>query len=115
MYPAGMLRSIDYAAHVAMQNLTQDRPQDRDTLEPYAQKWRTQTSQAFLQGYEEAVAGCDVYPEDGDTGRALIHFFTLEKVLYEITYELGSRPAWVTIPMQGLLDLMKGTTKGLNR
>ena len=112
---AGMLRSIDYAAHVAMQNLTQDRPQDRDTLEPYAQKWRTQTSQAFLQGYEEAVAGCDVYPEDGDTGRALIHFFTLEKVLYEITYELGSRPAWVTIPMQGLLDLMKGTTKGLNR
>jgi maltose alpha-D-glucosyltransferase/alpha-amylase len=109
---AGMLRSIDYTAHLAMKNLTQDRPQDRDILQPYARQWRTLSAQAFLEGYEEAVAGCGVYPEDSDSGRALIHFFTLEKVLYEITYELGSRPAWVSIPLNGLLDLMKGTTKG---
>jgi maltose alpha-D-glucosyltransferase/alpha-amylase len=109
---AGMLRSIDYAAHLAIINLTQDRPQDHDILQPYARQWRALTAQAFLEGYEEAIAGCGVYPEDSDSGRALIHFFTLEKVLYEITYELGSRPAWVSIPLHGLLDLIKGTSKG---
>jgi maltose alpha-D-glucosyltransferase/alpha-amylase len=103
---AGMLRSIDYAAHIAMENLTQERPHDRDTLLPYTRQWSTLTSQAFLDGYLEAVAGCGVYPEDSDAGNALIQLFTLEKVLYEVTYELGSRPAWVSIPLHGLLDFL---------
>ncbi len=104
---AGMLRSIDYAAHVALDDITQERPQDRDTLAPFVWQWRTLTAQAFLEGYEEAVAGCGVYPQDGEAGRGLIRFFMLEKVLYEISYELGSRPAWVTTPLQGLLDLLQ--------
>ena len=103
---AGMLRSIDYAAHMAVERLTRERPEDRVTLQPCAERWRMLTAQAFLEGYEEAVAGCGVYPQDREAAQALIRLFTLEKVLYEIRYELGSRPAWVTIPLEGLLDLL---------
>ncbi|MDT8388179.1 MAG: maltose alpha-D-glucosyltransferase [Thiogranum sp.] len=103
---AGMLRSIDYAAHVAVDNLTQERPQDRELLAPFAAQWRALTVDAFLEGYEEAVAGSGVYPENSGDGRALIDFFVLEKALYEITYELHSRPAWVIVPLDGLLDLL---------
>jgi maltose alpha-D-glucosyltransferase/alpha-amylase len=106
---AGMLRSIDYAAHIAVDRFTRDRPQDRSTLQPFAGRWRTLTAQAFLEGYEEAVAGSGVFPQDNGNGQALIQLFTLEKALYEIRYELGSRPAWVTIPLEGLLDLLKDT------
>jgi maltose alpha-D-glucosyltransferase / alpha-amylase len=30
----------------------------------------------------------------------------LEKCVYELGYELGSRPAWVGIPLRGILDLL---------
>ena len=103
---AGLLRSIDYAAHLSLDRFTQERPQDRSTLQPFVRQWRTLTAQAFLEGYEEAVAGSGVYPHDSAAGRALIAFFMLEKALYEISYELGRRPAWVTIPLEGLLDLL---------
>ena len=29
----------------------------------------------------------------------------LQKVLYELSYELNNRPDWVSIPLRGLLDL----------
>jgi maltose alpha-D-glucosyltransferase/alpha-amylase len=106
---AGLLRSIDYAAHMSLDRFTQERPQDRSALQSFVRQWRTLTAQTFLEGYKDAIAGSRVYPQDGATGRALIQFFTLEKALYEITYELGSRPAWVTIPLEGLIDLLGDT------
>jgi maltose alpha-D-glucosyltransferase/alpha-amylase len=36
----------------------------------------------------------------------LIHFFLVEKVIYEIDYELNNRPDWVDIPLRGLLALL---------
>ena len=30
--------------------------------------------------------------------------FELEKALYELRYEIGNRPTWVGIPLQGILD-----------
>ena len=34
----------------------------------------------------------------------------LQKVLYELSYELNNRPDWVSIPLRGLLDLFGATT-----
>ncbi|MBA2443342.1 MAG: hypothetical protein H0V53_13240, partial [Rubrobacter sp.] len=36
----------------------------------------------------------------------LVDFFTIEKALYEVRYELDNRPGWVGIPLKGLLDLL---------
>ena len=36
----------------------------------------------------------------------LLHFFLIEKVVYEIGYALNNRPDWVEIPMRGLLALL---------
>jgi maltose alpha-D-glucosyltransferase/alpha-amylase len=32
----------------------------------------------------------------------------MEKVLYELRYEVNNRPDWVHIPTQGLLALLEG-------
>ena len=37
---------------------------------------------------------------------ALLTLFELEKALYELRYELHSRPDWVAIPLAGLLQLL---------
>ena len=42
-------------------------------------------------------------PEDEGTGRVLLASLTLEKLLYEMRYELGHRPDWVEIPARDLL------------
>ena len=39
-------------------------------------------------------------------GRALVDFFTLEKAIYEVEYELANRPGWVAIPLNGILRVM---------
>ena len=31
----------------------------------------------------------------------------LEKVLYELRYELGNRPDWVQVPLAGLLAMLE--------
>jgi maltose alpha-D-glucosyltransferase/alpha-amylase len=37
---------------------------------------------------------------------ALLDLFLIEKAAYEIRYEIANRPAWVSIPLQGLQDIM---------
>jgi len=103
---AGMLRSFSYAAFAARHRLTAERPADFATLAPYARDWEVRTTQAFLEGYEEAIQGCPVYPAGAEQARRLIELLTLEKVLYEIRYELSNRPDWAGIPLEGLLGLL---------
>jgi maltose alpha-D-glucosyltransferase / alpha-amylase len=105
---AGMLRSFNYAASVALDRATQDRPADRATLEPRAQAWERESVKAFLDGYREGVGNAPCYPADPEHADALLHFFTLEKALYELRYELDNRPAWVGVPVGGLLELALG-------
>jgi len=35
----------------------------------------------------------------------LLAAYLLDKALYELTYELNNRPAWVRIPLIGILSL----------
>ena len=101
---AGMLRSLDYAAHVAV------RPPLPPGVGPSGDpsipdRSSRQVQDRFLEGYW-SVAGssrpCWVDPKDPDLPR-LLEFFVTEKVLYELCYELQYRPAWTDIPLRALL------------
>jgi len=37
----------------------------------------------------------------------LLDAFLLDKALYELNYELNNRPAWVRIPLLGILALCR--------
>jgi len=108
---AGMLRSFDYAARSALMNLSAERAEQLETLEPWGRLWQERAREAFLEGYAEGACGAASYPENEEHARALVELFTLEKALYEIRYELDNRPDWVGIPIRGILDLL-GTPVG---
>jgi maltose alpha-D-glucosyltransferase/alpha-amylase len=102
----GMLRSFNYAAHMALRQATADGIRDRATLAAYLNDWEQQSRQAFLESYVAAVGDSPAYPTDPDQVQMLMELFTLEKVCYELRYELDNRPDWVEIPLRGLQEVL---------
>jgi predicted trehalose synthase len=45
-------------------------------------------------------------PETLKELQVLLDAFLLEKAIYELLYELNNRPAWIKIPLQGILQLL---------
>ncbi|MHB1215186.1 MAG: maltose alpha-D-glucosyltransferase [Thiobacillus sp.] len=100
---AGMLRSFSYAAAVAANRATTDRPTDRAQIGPLVQTWEQEASAAFLTGYRDAIQGCPACPAGPGEMDRLIGVFIIEKALYELRYELNNRPDWLPIPLCSLL------------
>jgi maltose alpha-D-glucosyltransferase/alpha-amylase len=103
---AGMLRSFHYAMASAVRDRSAIQPAQRETIERCAAVWRRQAVEAFMTGYLVAIGGCAAMPTEAADLQALVDFFTLEKALYEIRYELANRPAWLPIPVAGVLEYL---------
>jgi maltose alpha-D-glucosyltransferase/alpha-amylase len=96
---AGLLRSFDYAAAATMdpKNVVATHlPQG--SLEPLVTQIREVGQRAFLEAYRMA-RGADGRNDE------LLDFFLIEKAAYELGYEAANRPAWLSIPMNGLSRL----------
>ena len=100
---AGMLRSYDYAAFAALDTLRADDPALAERARAEAERWRDETSAAFLSAWE-AASGVDLT----DEGNArLLDLFLLQKAFYELRYEAAMRPAWLSIPLRGIVSLLQ--------
>ena len=109
---AGMLRSFSYAAHSALGAFTQRRPpkspQDAHNLEGWATLWQSAVAHEFLTAYITAITAQNpaLIPTPAQL-QLLLRPYLLEKSLYELLYELNNRPAWVHIPLAGILSLLQ--------
>ncbi|MEX2495283.1 MAG: maltose alpha-D-glucosyltransferase [Woeseia sp.] len=98
----GMLRSLKYARNVAERELAQSRPVDVERGAVLLEEWLREAETAFLDAYRDAIRGCPVYPAREADAEALIGLASLEKLLYEVRYELANRPAWLPGPLDDL-------------
>jgi maltose alpha-D-glucosyltransferase/alpha-amylase len=99
---AGMLRSFSYVEHSALRSVAHDEV-EYAKLAPLAHAWTKEVRAAFLAAYHETTRGASLYAEL-TPGHGLLGLFELEKALYELRYELGNRPAWAGIPLQGIIE-----------
>jgi maltose alpha-D-glucosyltransferase/alpha-amylase len=99
---AGMLRSFSYVEHSALRSTAHDEI-ELAKLSPMAHAWAAEARSAFLTAYDEAAHGASLYSVL-TPGHGLLGLFELEKALYELRYELGNRPTWAGIPLQGILE-----------
>jgi maltose alpha-D-glucosyltransferase/alpha-amylase len=90
---AGMLRSFSYAKWSATKGNDLD-------------EWERETRRAFLEAYAAAAKDGGLFDSFEDVA-GLLRLFELEKVLYELRYELGNRPDWVQVPLSGLLAMLE--------
>ncbi len=105
---AGMLRSFDYAAAAATGAGAGSEPAlgadpgggTTSPGDPVVDQWRDTARRRFLAGYIRHAGG--LLP-GARASEALLAAFELDKAVYELGYELANRPAWVSIPVGGIL------------
>ncbi|HLH14196.1 MAG TPA: hypothetical protein VKV16_05355, partial [Solirubrobacteraceae bacterium] len=95
---AGMLRSFAYAALAC--ELLRDGP-------PAPPDWESRARESFLEGYMTEV-DLALLPAGAQAIEKQLAMFELEKVLYELRYELENRPHWLAVPVTGVLRLLEG-------
>ena len=106
---AGMLRSFSYAAFAGLKQFQQGRESSTGQahMEKWSRAWENSAAAEFLRSYREVIARKpDLLPSTQDT-QTLLEAFVLEKSLYELLYELNNRPAWIPIPVAGILSLCR--------
>jgi maltose alpha-D-glucosyltransferase/alpha-amylase len=107
---AGMLRSFHYATYNALFALGERglaRTQDLALVQFLAEFWYLWVSAAFLKAYFDMASRGSFLPKSREELRVLMDAYLLEKVIYEIGYELNNRPDWVKIPLQGALSQLR--------
>ncbi len=102
---AGMIRSFHYASRAALRS-EPIAAEAAPNLEPWARFWAECVSAAFLRSYLDCVKSTPLIPEGAEDVDLQLKTMLLEKALYELRYELNSRPDWVRIPLRGILDLV---------
>jgi maltose alpha-D-glucosyltransferase/alpha-amylase len=98
---AGMLRSFHYAtAAAATRDRTSSLTDDvsRRVLAQVLQSAET----VFLEAYRQSAKVLL-----GLENQDLLDLFLLRKAAYEVGYEAANRPAWLSVPLKGLLDIAR--------
>jgi len=112
----GMVRSFGYAPEVLLRDPSFTSPgtsagtsvdgRDVQRLQPWAELWKTRMTSAYLRAYLDTVAAAPFVPAAPEDLAVMTTFYELEKVIYEIGYEVNNRPDWVEIPLRGLAALV---------
>ena len=107
---AGMIRSFSYAAFSALDHFIAPKDgdlqaPDRNNLESWVRSWQSAASAEFLRTYQVAIAVNSALLPTPAESQELLNAYLLEKALYELLYELNNRPAWLHIPINGILTL----------
>ncbi|MBN2144817.1 MAG: putative maltokinase, partial [Candidatus Aureabacteria bacterium] len=96
---AGMLRSFQYAAYVALRQLDMNHVTN---MEVWANYWQQYVGIYFLRSYLEGVGGRQIVPQNPEQLDLMLKAYILDKACYELDYELNNRPDWVDIPLKGI-------------
>ncbi|TRX35679.1 trehalose synthase [Flavobacterium restrictum] len=103
---AGMFRSFHYSIYATLFNNKDKYPFEQKDLFHAGEILYKYFVGVFLQTYTEVAQGENLnigYKKEIDF---LLKYCLLEKAVYELGYELNSRPRWSVIPLTGIASIM---------
>ena len=103
---AGLIRSIDYSATAALERALKSAPDEHGKIARALDDWRERSVAAVLAAYREFMLDARLWPAEADDADRLLDFFLLEKVCYELEYEMAHRPDWLRVPLAGLARIL---------
>ena len=104
---AGMFRSFHYAIYATIFNNKEKYPYEQKELFQAGEVLFKYFVGVFLQTYVEVAQAGNLnigYNKEIDF---LLKYCLLEKAVYELGYELNSRPRWSVIPLTGIASIME--------
>ena len=104
---AGMFRSFHYAIYATIFNNKEAYPYEQKELFKAGEVLFKYFVGVFLQTYVEVAQAGNLnigYNKEIDF---LLKYCLLEKAVYELGYELNSRPRWSVIPLTGIASIME--------
>lgn len=93
---AGLLRSFSYLAAALELDHNIAVPPD----------WEQEASEKFLAAYRTQVSSTGLLPSNLEVQERILRIFELEKILYELDYEIQHRPSWISVPLAGIDRLL---------
>jgi len=107
---AGMLRSFQYAASIALEDQLQHgmvTSENLPRMQPWSRYWYHWVSVRYLQAYFDAMSESGILPSSTRELESLLNAYLLDKAVYEVGYELNNRPQRLPIPFEGIRDVLK--------
>ena len=103
---AGLFRSFHYAVYATIFNNEDSYVQSRDELFKAGELLYRYIVGVFLDTYILAMQEANINIGYHQERIFLLKYSLLEKAVYELGYELNSRPQWAVIPLKGISNIM---------
>jgi maltose alpha-D-glucosyltransferase/alpha-amylase len=103
---AGMFRSFHYAIYATIFNNAEKYPFEQEELFKAGELLFKYMVGTFLETYVEKAQSGNLNIGYSHEINFLLKYCILEKAVYELGYELNSRPRWAVIPLRGIQTIM---------
>ena len=103
---AGLFRSFHYAIYATVFNNGESYKRSQEELFEAAEIVYSYLTSIFLEKYTEAVQNANLNIGYHQERIFILKYCLLEKAVYEIGYELNSRPRWALIPLKGISNII---------
>lgn len=103
---AGLFRSFHYAIYSTIFNNQEAYLKDKEVLFEYGELLYKYFISVFLETYRDVTQKANLSIGYTNERVYLLKYCLLEKAIYELGYELNSRPDWTIIPLKGIANIM---------
>ncbi|NAY93205.1 trehalose synthase [Muricauda sp. JGD-17] len=106
---AGIFRSFHYAIYATIFNNEGKYPYSQEDLFHAGEILYTYFIGVFLNTYVELIQTNNINIGYAQERVFLLEYCMLEKAVYELGYEMNSRPQWAVIPLRGIMSIINNT------
>ena len=103
---AGLFRSFHYAIYATIFNNLKNYKHSQDELFDAGEVLYRYLKNVFLGTYVTEIQNANINIGYNQERIFLLKYSMLEKAVYELGYELNSRPRWAVIPLKGISNII---------
>jgi maltose alpha-D-glucosyltransferase/alpha-amylase len=103
---AGIFRSFHYAVYATIFNQGENYPYSQEELYHAGEILYRYFIGVFLGTYETLIKENNINIGYRQERIFLLKYCMLEKAVYELGYEMNSRPRWAVIPLEGIMSII---------
>ena len=103
---AGLFRSFHYAIYATIFNKGEKYPYSQEELYMAGENLYRYFIGVFLDTYVKLIQHNNINIGYNQERVFILRYCMLEKAVYELGYEMNSRPLWAVIPLEGIMSIM---------